>query len=155
MRPEYDRFIEKIEKIPISGCWLWTGATYRKGYGHFRKKVNSKWVMYKAHRFSYEHHTGPIPEGMKVLHTCDVTCCVNPYHLFLGTTQDNTDDKVKKGRHGFGRNPNHQHMTKLWADQIRLDWNKAARDVTQSDLARAHGISAQQMSRILKNQIWK
>jgi hypothetical protein len=35
---------------------------------------------------------------MKVLHHCDVRCCVNPAHLWLGTMKENTHDAIKKNR---------------------------------------------------------
>ena len=52
----------------------------------------------KAHRYAHERYKGPIPAGMSVLHKCDIECCVNPAHLFLGTQADNMQDKKKKGR---------------------------------------------------------
>jgi hypothetical protein len=52
-----------------------------------------------AHRRAWEEAFGPIPDGMLVLHTCDVRNCVNPEHLFLGTNKENTQDMVTKGRH--------------------------------------------------------
>ena len=77
-----------------TGCWLWDRALKGFGYGHkiFEGKLQS------AHRISWQIHHGPIPDGMWVLHRCDVMRCVNPDHLFLGTHQDNMDDRHRKGR---------------------------------------------------------
>jgi hypothetical protein len=81
-------------KVKVSdGCWIWTGAT-SAGYGvmNFRGKVIG------AHRISWELHNGTIPDNMHVLHKCDIRCCVNPAHLFIGTNQDNILDSIKKNR---------------------------------------------------------
>lgn len=42
-----------------------------------------------AHRWSYEHHVGPIPQGMFVDHTCNNGMCVNPEHLRVLTNREN------------------------------------------------------------------
>ena len=90
-----ERFDEKWMPIPESGCWLWTAFIHRDGYGLFRYKGR----IQRAHRVSYMINVAPIPAGMHVCHTCDVTSCVNPSHLFLGTHQDNMTDMHNKDRH--------------------------------------------------------
>lgn len=102
-RPILERFHEKYEKVPFSGCWIWTHAKMAKGgYGRITFKQGSQ-VGVGAHRVSWELHNGPIPNGMWVLHRCDVPACVNPDHLFLGNASDNALDAVSKGRHNNGR----------------------------------------------------
>ena len=86
-----------------AACWFWTGATVKDGYGTIR--VGGRQAIARgAHRVSWELHNGPIPSGQLVLHTCDTPACVNPNHLFLGTHQDNADDKIAKGRDRSGWN---------------------------------------------------
>lgn len=42
-----------------------------------------------AHRWSYEHFVGPIPDGYVIDHLCKVTLCVNPAHLEPVTQRTN------------------------------------------------------------------
>ena len=99
-KPPAERYLERIDKHSSPhGCWLWTGAV-GDGYGEI--SINN-WPV-TVHRFSWEIHRGPIPEGMWVLHNCpggDNRLCSNPDHLWLGNAQDNVDDMYAKGR-----NPN-------------------------------------------------
>jgi len=89
-----ERFFEKVNKT--NSCWLWTGALTSRGYGSFgvEGKVTS------AHRYSYQIHIGKIPKGLIICHSCDVPACVNPEHLWAGTTSDNMKDMVAKNRNG-------------------------------------------------------
>jgi hypothetical protein len=93
-RPLLERFWEKVEKHD-HGCWLWTGAL-AAGYGCLGGGPGKPLV--KAHRLSYELHKGPIPDGAKVLHTCDTPPCVRPDHLYVGTQRDNALDRERRGR---------------------------------------------------------
>ena len=43
-----------------------------------------------AHRWSYEYHVGPIPDGLQLDHLCRVRHCVNPQHLEPVTARENT-----------------------------------------------------------------
>ncbi len=91
-----ERFSAKVMPEPNSGCWLWTAAVDLKGYGKFWNGDR----LVGAHRFSYEFHNGPIPEGLHIDHLCSVTCCVNPEHLEAVTPRENCQRTVDRGRNG-------------------------------------------------------
>ena len=73
-----------IEADPITGCWLWTGATNEKGYGMF--SASGSWL---AHRFAYVWFCGGHAPGQVLDHICNVTRCVRPDHLWAITNTSN------------------------------------------------------------------
>ena len=81
-----NRILNNIERIPISGCWIYLGQLNRNGYGTFLIKRKRKMVQ----RYVYENLVGPIPEGYVLDHLCRVRCCCNPAHLEPVTVQENT-----------------------------------------------------------------
>ncbi len=153
MRSEFERFIEKVNKEE-NGCWNWLGTTYRGGYGHFRRKINGKWVMYKAHRYSCEITKGPCPEGMFVCHTCDNPGCVNPDHLYFGTPTDNHWDMRERERWKLIRNPKHNLLSLETAKEIRM-YKFTNPSSKLKDIATIFKTSIHQVSRILSNKIWQ
>jgi len=76
------------------GCWIFDGHRNSDGYGLFR----FEWVQWKAHVLSYTIHSGPVPEGFEVCHSCDNPPCVNPDHLEAKTHLENLADCKKRGR---------------------------------------------------------
>lgn len=67
-----------IERIPMSGCWLWTGAVHKQhGYGRFSFMGKAR----NAHRVLFELYKGKPNDEMDIDHLCRVRSCVNPYHL--------------------------------------------------------------------------
>lgn len=88
------RFWAQVNKT--DSCWLWIGAT-QKGYGAINKGARTSGLI-RAHQASWILHNGTIPEGMSVLHHCDVPACIRPDHLWIGTQKDNMHDAVHKSR---------------------------------------------------------
>lgn len=106
-RDDERRFFSHVDRngpVPehrpeLGRCWLWTARRFSTGYGGF--SVRKVHIM--AHRWSWQHANGPLPDGLFVLHHCDNPPCVRLSHLFLGTLSDNMQDMIAKGRHpGMG-----------------------------------------------------
>lgn len=105
------RFDNSYEMVTQTGCWIWTGYLNTAGYGGITWKNKA----YAAHRYSYEQFISSIPAGLCVLHKCDTPQCVNPNHLFLGSSIDNVADKMSKGRQAKGQI---QGSSKLTVDKV-------------------------------------
>ena len=100
------RFWMKVNKIE-TGCWEWTGAKFRDGYGLFYVASHGN---IGAHRFSYRLAYGDIPEGLQLDHLCRVRHCVRPDHLEPVTVQENI-------RRGMAGKLNHYQKTKTHCPQ--------------------------------------
>lgn len=85
-----DRFAEKVA-LNDDGCIVWIGGTNGVGYGQFYrgKKFRGDTGKAYAHRWSYEYHVGPIPDGLFIDHLCRNPACVNPDHLEPVTNREN------------------------------------------------------------------
>lgn len=120
------------------------------GYANLR--VNRKSI--KAHRFSWELHNGPIPDGLKVLHKCDVRHCVNPDHLFLGTIKDNVDDMIQKGRKVILKGQDNPRA-KLTNNQVLQIKEELKTEKRHADIAKEYGVSKSLVGMIHQNLIWR
>ena len=125
----------------LGNCWIWTGCKSHNGYGMITVNGSSK----RIHRASWEIHNGPIPEGMLICHHCDNPPCVRPDHLFLGTTQNNVDDKFNKGRNN----------SKLTDEQVIFIKSYPIYRGSQRDLIKRFNVSQQLISGIVNNKRWK
>jgi hypothetical protein len=78
-----------------AGCWIWTGAVFKNGYGAVSVDGNAT----TAHRAMMQSFVGrDAIQGKDICHKCDVRLCCNPAHLFVGSRSENMADCVSKGR---------------------------------------------------------
>lgn len=121
------KFWSRVDKS--GACWLWTGPTLPNGYGRCTSPTQ---LDAYTHRFSWEMAHGAIPDGLCVLHRCDVRNCVNPAHLFLGTYADNNHDMRAKGREY--RRPKHAVCARGHARVGRnVQMNRSCRQCTRDN----------------------
>jgi hypothetical protein len=144
-----ETFFRNVNKTP-SGCWLWAGCKTPDYYGRIR--LNGR--IGKAHRQAYVFTHGPIPNGLYVLHRCDMRACVNPEHLFLGTHRDNMLDMVNKGRSWLQRCPEESPTAKLSRERAREIASRYVRGIAGNpgnrfELAAEYGISTDQLGRLV------
>ncbi len=138
---------------PNTGCLLWTGCVCRKGYGQI-KVGGRKGPVMRAHRLAWELEKGPVPDGLALLHKCDVPSCCNTDHLRPGTLAQNNADMKAKGRASRkARFHSQEHPRALLTNEdiiaIRADTR------TQAAIGAQYGIGQPHISAIKLRRIWK
>lgn len=148
-QPVADRFWAKVQKS--DGCWIWTAAKQKHGYGLFTIRFHpARHAL--AHRKSYELVNGPVPEGMDVLHRCDNRQCVRPDHLFLGTQADNNRDMKAKGRASRGTN---HFLASLNESKVRLIRGLHAKGETVKNISGVVGVTPGTVYAVLRGKTWR
>jgi hypothetical protein len=156
-------------------CWFWIAGGTKAGYGTF--SYGGRQIG--AHCVSYILANGPIPDGLFVLHRCDNPACVNPDHLYVGTSKENTHDMMAKGRDQFTyrvqpervprgddhytrRNPElarhgeqlgHSKLTDELVREMRRKYAEGG--ATQYALAAEFNVSVATVNRVVKRRLWQ
>ena len=139
----HDRFFSRFVKLD-SGCWQWRAHTDKDGYGVLpgdRKNT-------RAHRLSYELHKGQISDGFVICHHCDNPGCVNPDHLFVGTSKDNAQDALQKGRAYVGEKNGRSKLTKENIKEI------LSSELNGVQLAQKFGVTRSTINRVKRREAW-
>jgi len=147
------RFWGHVDIGAPNECWLWTAGTFWHGYGQFSYvREQGKTQIVYAHRFAYRITKGKIPKGLFVCHSCDNPPCCNPNHLFLGTHEDNMQDRDRKNRQARGESHSRAKITSEEVREIRRLYNEGQ---SQKRIARIYNISPRQVSGICCGVYWK
>jgi hypothetical protein len=84
----FEKFIRPRVEVNADGCWIWTGAKNRAGYGLSGPANRATGTTY-IHRAVWIAAHGQPPPKHEVDHLCFVTSCVNLAHLRLLTAKEN------------------------------------------------------------------
>lgn len=160
------RFWSKVNKT--DGCWLWTASLMQRRdsrnrdnkhrYGRFTLRNRP----ITAHRMAWILTHGEIPNGLWVLHRCDVPQCVRPDHLFLGTVADNVADMCAKGRQNLepahaaarAKNGEKNSLAKLTWEQVREIRRLHSEGYGNGEIGRRFGVSHSHVWQIVKHKAW-
>lgn len=146
-----------------SGCLIWNKGKNDYGYGSMRVNGRTR----GAHRIAWVCARGPIPEGLCVLHKCDVRACVNPEHLFLGSRAENIADMTAKDRQAKGERSgaslhpeSYPRGERHWNARLTAETVCEARKLNEqgislSELARRFGVGLTTMHWAVMGVTWK
>jgi len=153
-----NRFEKRVIQIPFSNCWHWVGSKNNHGYGVLTVYNRQNWRKRKdfaVHRLSYQMFKGEIPVGLLVCHHCDNRLCVNPEHLFLGTPDDNMQDKVKKNRQSklCLKYSKRAKLSVEKVKEIRYLFTKTPH-IKVAELSKIYGVSESLLYRVRKGERW-
>jgi len=153
---KFDKDVETFKKLKNT-CWIWKGHacdTVRKGHQHGCMMFNRKSVM--VHRMMYHNFIEDVPEyeckpdAKQVNHKCSHVQngkCINPWHMYLGTPKQNTQDAMKEGTKHECPKGEKNHNSKLSDKRIQKLLKMKGSGLSQYAIAKEFGINQSQVSR--------
>ena len=89
LRVSLEQWVDKAVRWHSSGCLLWVGPIDEWGYPR---------IYYGGKNVRVTRMICGASDDRRALHTCDVPCCIEPEHLYVGTAKENAADMVRRGR---------------------------------------------------------
>lgn len=158
-----EQFWKYVASTSPGTCWLWIGATaHEDPRAYFWLDGKSQ----PAYRVAYQLLKGTIPDGMFACHSCDKPLCVNPEHIWIGTSAQNQEDMARKGRSASGSRHGSKTRPEQWKKgerhpNARLTWEQVRR-IRQLHATGAYTanelngmFNTWQVPSILSNKTWK
>lgn len=141
--------------VTDAGCWEWDGHLNTYGYGKMNTGAKTESGSPRSelvHRLAYRLWVGD-PGNLVVCHRCDNRKCLNPDHLFTGTTAENNRDMKNKRRNGAGEHHHRAKITEAQMHEIRARFR--AGGTSQRELGEEYGITQSAVSLIVRGKNWK
>jgi len=135
------------------GCIEFVGKKRGNGYGYTQFMGR----QYLAHRLAYALNQYMHPDalrGVVIRHACDNRSCINVEHLAEGTIQDNTDDKIQRGRHPHGEMCSYSKLSAEDVAAIRRDFIPRDPTYGQRAMARRYRVSQSTISLAISGKNW-
>lgn len=116
------------------GCWLWLGATDRRGYARFGGTTLVHGAVWRMAGFE-------CIGDVELCHKCANRNCINPDHLYVGTHWQNMQDAAAAGVMGVrGRVPQ---------EKLEEARKMLAEGVMKKDVAAYLGVSRPWITRFI------
>lgn len=113
--------------------------------GYPRVKYDSR--TYRLNRLQWKLCFGEVPKDRVVAHKCNNKGCINPEHLYLTTSQENSTDAARDGLYLKGED----HPKTKWKDAEILHMLKLYNEGnTQQTIADLYGISQSRVCECIK-----
>lgn len=137
-------------------CLIWHGSECQSGHPRFSETRGGKVITIQVRRFVYENKTGkPIPNGMKVLMTCETASCICADHMKLVTMGElmrlSTSAETRIRRALAARRTSTLPR--------KLDWDKVreirASSESHTSLARKFGVRLEAIWKVRHNKTWR
>lgn len=148
-RLEITGWTEVMRRPDLGSCWEWNGGRYQSNYGQVSVGENAS---KPAHRIAHLAWIGPLGEDQHVCHRCDNPPCVNPAHLFAGTSKENMEDCARKDRISHGEKRSWHKLTESDVRDIRAAY--ATGEFSQKGLAASYGVAQSNINAVINRRTW-
>lgn len=142
-------------------CWISKYESRDVG-GHSRIRINNKMCQFHRIMLFWSNQSKTIEfadyKNFYACHNCRNPHCVNPQHLYWGTPDSNSKDKIRDGTTNNGEKSNTCKLTNQQVLDIRAKYSTKksshSKDITYESLAQEYNIGKSAIERIISRKSW-
>lgn len=129
----------KVDKE--TNCWNCYSHSLNRGYPVFKR--NGKRL--RISKYYFEQKFGEVPKGKLLCHKCNKSLCINPYHLYIGSYKDNSNDRCISGNSG----------QKLNKEKVLEIFSLFKKGCSNKVIVKKFNVDPSSISRIRNGKNWK